>query len=177
MRATPPDRGLFSTVPFRAYWLRVGRGPGSPAGLGAEGVAAIATTFLVLVFFLLPLFSASGETICCFRPVDLPVSRHGQPIGDPGPVVSIYPDLLTIESVQVGRVDEISAGPEPAIEELAVVLRNLKEYHRRVKPERTGVPALYIQADRDTPFVLLRKVMTTATAEGFTRFELVVTSG
>jgi biopolymer transport protein ExbD len=128
-------------------------------------------TSLIIVFFLLPLFTPSGEVIPCSRSISLPVSHHGQPIGNPGPVISVCSGSISIEGTLVGRADEISRTPEPLIAELAERLIDLK----CSDPEQTNTLDIYFAADSDTPFVVLRKVLRTVTSVGFPGLQLAVT--
>jgi biopolymer transport protein ExbD len=134
----------------------------------------MAVIFLILAIFLLPVFSASIG-VHTRRPsnIDLPIATHCQPL-EPGPVISIGGGYVSIQGARVACFDDLSEDPHPYIKDLAERLIQLEKNRRALYPHRKHFPGLIIEADRQVPFLVLRKVIHTATAVGFPRFQLAV---
>ena len=126
------------------------------------------------VFFLLPLFAPHGPERWGYRPVELPVFRHFQQIEIPGPVVTVVSGQVLIEGTELGRVDDISKSPEHVIARLTEALRWINRNHQQLHPGQPDIQDIYIEADRETPYAVLRKVIHTASLSGCARFHFVV---
>jgi biopolymer transport protein TolR len=133
--------------------------------------------FTTLVFFLM-LTSTSVQTLRSPRALTLPPSASIQPPDDMA-VVMVTRDTILFQGEPVMSVADANAdnsGTLPALKE-----RLLKVPQMANAADPNGAPTrgeINIMADKDLPFALLNKVMTTCGGDaGFARISLAVNHG
>ena len=137
-------------------------------------LTSLMDVFTVLVFFLIFNSSATVETLQTPKQITLPES-----VVEAKPretvVIFVGKDEVLIQGVLVARVAEIQASGNVEIEPISVRLAELSEsvigLSTKTIAESQEVTVL---ADKSVPFSVLKKIMATCTAQGYTRVSLAV---
>ena len=136
-------------------------------------LTSLMDVFTILVFFLL-VNSGSVELVESPKDVSLPES-HEESKPRETVVVSVSPETVMVQGQVVAYVDEILEGKEAVLDPLAVRLEELKE---SVIGSATLTVAesqeVTILADKSVPFIVVRKVMSACTGEGYENVSLAV---
>jgi biopolymer transport protein TolR len=140
-------------------------------------LVAMIDMLTVLVFFLLVYSSEQVTVVPDRKDVQLPESISDSQIRNTVVVIVGERDIL-VHGRAVGRIDEILAADEPTIPALQAELEADKTdmLHLAALPEEERIAArqVTIMADKELPFILLRKVMATSTAAGYGQLSLAV---
>ena len=137
-------------------------------------LTSLMDVFTILVFFLMYNSSSSIETLQQPKQIKLPES-----VAEAKPretvVILVTRDEVLVQGVPVARVADIEAAPSVDIEPIRARLAALKGsvigLNTRTVAESQEVTVL---ADKSIPFGVLKKVMATCTAQGYTRVSLAV---
>jgi biopolymer transport protein ExbD len=135
-------------------------------------LTSLMDVFTVLVFFLM-LNSATVENLQTPKEITLPES-----VVDAKPretvVIFVGKEEVLVQGVPVARVAEIAA----AENEIPAISARLAELSERVIGLSTQAVAesqeVTVLADKAVPFSVLKKIMATCTAQGYTRVSLAV---
>jgi len=141
--------------------------------LSKLNLTSLMDVFTILVFFLL-VNSATVETLQKPKQIVLPES-----VVEAKPretvVIFVGKDEVLVQGVPVARVADIQATNNAEIEPISVRLAELSEsvigLSTKAVAESQEVTVL---ADKSIPFSVLKKVMATCTAQGYTRVSLAV---
>ena len=139
----------------------------------AINLTSLMDVFTILVFFLI---MNSGPTEVLDTPNDLVL---------PESVVETKPSETVV--INIGK-EEVLVQGEPVVRiadllatdggDIVPIMERLAELQDRVIGARTQVvaesPAVTILADKSTPFSVLKQIMSTCTAQGYTRISLAV---
>jgi biopolymer transport protein ExbD len=139
--------------------------------VSAMNLTSLMDVFTILVFFLI---MNSGSEVLDSNGVALPES-----VVETKPtetvVINVNTDEVLVQGEPVARVADIVAMGGGDIEAIVVRLAELRE---RVIGARTQAvaesPAVTILADKSIPFSVLKQIMSTCTAGGYTRISLAV---
>jgi biopolymer transport protein ExbD len=139
--------------------------------VSAMNLTSLMDVFTILVFFLI---MNSGSEVLDSNGVALPES-----VVETKPtetvVINVNTDEVLVQGEPVARVADIMAMGGGDIEAIVVRLAELRE---RVIGARTQAvaesPAVTILADKSIPFSVLKQIMSTCTAGGYTRISLAV---
>ena len=130
--------------------------------------------FTVLVFFLIFNSSATVETLQQPKQITLPES-----VVDEKPretvVIFVGKEEVLIQGVLVARVADIQATGNVEIEPISVRLAELSDAVIGLSTQAVAESQeVTVLADKSVPFSVLKKVMATCTAQGYTRVSLAV---
>ena len=139
-------------------------------------LVALIDVFTILIFFLLS--SASGvETLVSPKAVSLPLANTNQTPKDTV-VLVVAGDEILAGGRRVALVSEAMASPDDLIPGLKAELDLLagRQAVRAENRERIAADgqAITIMADKDVPYLLLRKVMATCARANFSDVSLAV---
>jgi biopolymer transport protein ExbD len=136
-------------------------------------LTSLMDVFTILVFFLL-INSGSVELIESPKDVELPESYEESKPRETV-VISVSPETVMVQGHVVANVADILDDKETALDPLGVRLAQLKE---NIIGTATMVVAetqeVTILADKDVPFIVVRKVMSACTGEGYENVSLAV---
>ena len=136
-------------------------------------LTSLMDVFTILVFFLL-VNSGSVELVEAPKDVKLPESvEEAKPRETV--VISISPEDVLVQGRAVARVEDILAGEQATLDPLAARLAELKE--NIVGPATMTVAEtqeVTILADKSVPFIVVRKIMSACTGEGYENVSLAV---
>ena len=136
-------------------------------------LTSLMDVFTILVFFLL-VNSGSVELVEAPKDVSLPESYEESKPRETV-VISVSPETVTVQGNVVANVNDVLEGKEDSLEPLAIRLANLKE---SVIGSATLTVAesqeVTILADKSVPFIVVRKVMSACTSEGYENVSLAV---
>jgi biopolymer transport protein ExbD len=136
-------------------------------------LTSLMDVFTILVFFLL-VNSGSVELLDAPKDVKLPESYEESKPRETV-VISVSPEDVIVQGQIVAYVNDILADKEASLEPLAVRLAELKE--NIVGPATLAVAdtqEVTILADKSVPFIVVRRVMSACTAEGYENVSLAV---
>jgi biopolymer transport protein ExbD len=136
-------------------------------------LTSLMDVFTILVFFLL-VNSGSVELVESPKDVKLPESREESKPRETV-VVSVSPETVMVQGKVVALVADILEDKESTMDPLAARLAELKE--NVVGPATAFVAEsqeVTILADKSVPFVVVRKVMSACTGEGYENVSLAV---
>lgn len=136
-------------------------------------LTSLMDVFTILVFFLL-VNSGSVELLEAPKNVTLPESRVESKPRETV-VIFISPEDVLVQGELVARVDDILDEREGTIGPINARLAELKE--NIVGPSTltvAGSQEVTILADKSVPFVVIRKIMSTCTDEGYENVSLAV---
>ena len=136
-------------------------------------LTSLMDVFTILVFFLL-VNSGSVELVEAPKDVKLPESYEESKPRETV-VISISPEDVIVQGKAVARVTDILEGETGSMDPLATRLAELKE--NIVGPATMAVAGsqeVTILADRSVPFIVIRKIMSTCTGEGYENVSLAV---
>jgi biopolymer transport protein ExbD len=136
-------------------------------------LTSLMDVFTILVFFLL-VNSGSVELVEAPKDVKLPESIEESKPRETV-VVAVSPETVMVQGQVVARVSDIMDGTENSLNGLAVRLAELSE---SVIGSSTMTVAesqeVTILADKDVPFIVVRKIMSACTGEGYENVSLAV---
>ena len=136
-------------------------------------LTSLMDVFTILVFFLL-VNSGSVELVEAPKDVKLPESFEESKPRETV-VVAVSPETVMVQGHVVASVPDIMGDGEDSLNGLAARLAELKE---SVIGSSTLTVAesqeVTILADRDVPFIVVRKVMSACTGEGYENVSLAV---
>ncbi len=136
-------------------------------------LTSLMDVFTILVFFLL-VNSGSVELVEAPKEVNLPES-HEETKPRETVVIFVSPEDVLVQGQVVASVSDVLEGDESALGPLMARLANLKD---RIIGESTQTVAdsqeVTILADRSVPFVVVRRIMSACTGEGYENVSLAV---
>lgn len=136
-------------------------------------LTSLMDVFTILVFFLL-VNSGSVELVEAPKDVELPESQVEAKPRDTV-VIFVSPENVMVQGVVVARVNDILEGTDDFVDPVTIRLAELKE--NIVGPNTMAVAGsqeVTILADKSVPFVVIRKIMSTCTDEGYENVSLAV---
>ena len=136
-------------------------------------LTSLMDVFTILVFFLL-VNSGSVELVEAPKDVKLPESYEESKPRETV-VISISPEDVIVQGQAVARVTQILQGEPGSMDPLAVRLAELKE--NIVGPATMAVAGsqeVTILADKSVPFIVVRRIMSACTGEGYENVSLAV---
>ncbi len=141
--------------------------------IGKMNLTSLMDVFTILVFFLL-VNSGSVELVEAPKDVKLPESREEAKPRETV-VISISPEDVIVQGVAVARVEDVLEGEAASLDPLAARLAELKE--SIVGPATMSIAEsqeVTILADKSVPFIVVRKIMSACTGEGYENVSLAV---
>jgi biopolymer transport protein ExbD len=124
----------------------------------------------ILVLFLLQQFSSTGEVLYMQKDIKLPEARHGQMI-DVAPVVAIGADQVVVTGVKVADIPDLERDSGylniPALEERLRDEKKRWEFIHKNDPGARWDGMVNIQADKDVPFRIVKRVMYSCGVAGY----------
>jgi biopolymer transport protein ExbD len=136
-------------------------------------LTSLMDVFTILVFFLL-VNSGSVELVEAPKDVNLPESREEVKPRETV-VISVSPDEVIVQGQLVAHVTDILDNAPATMDPLAARLAALKE--NIVGPATMAVAEtqeVTILADKSVPFVVIRRIMSACTGEGYENVSLAV---
>ena len=142
--------------------------------IGKMNLTSLMDVFTILVFFLL-VNSGSVEVLDAPKEVTLPESRVETKPRETV-IILISPDEVIVQGKLVALVTDILEGVPSNTDGIKARLAELKE---NIIGTNTQVVAsaqeVTILADKSVPFIVIKKVMSTCTGEGYENVSLAVT--
>jgi biopolymer transport protein ExbD len=136
-------------------------------------LTSLMDVFTILVFFLL-VNSGSVELVEAPKDVKLPESREESKPRETV-VIFVSPENVLVQGKVVAHVSDILEGRAATMDPLAARLAELKE--SVIGPSTLAVAGsqeVTILADKSVPFVVVRKIMSACTGEGYEDVSLAV---
>jgi len=136
-------------------------------------LTSLMDVFTILVFFLL-VNSATTEVLETPKQITLPAS-----VVEDKPretvVIFVSPTEITVQGEAVVTIEEVLSSETPEIEPIGVRLGVLSETVIGLNTQTIAQSQeVTILADREVPFSVIKRVMSTCTQEGYLRISLAV---
>lgn len=133
--------------------------------------------FTILLVFLLKSFSAEGQLVTVTQDLSLPESTSSKrPTA--APIISITKEWIMLDDKPLASIAEVQANKELLIPELDRALkfaRQVAEGLGQQQSESLGFRGMVdIMGDRDTPFLIIKKVMYTCGKNAYNNMQLAV---
>ena len=170
-----PHAHLYKSVSLSTVSAKLSHA-GRKALYEALNLVAYIDMMTMLVIFLLMSFSASGEIVFVQKNLVLPDAQNWNDL-DRAPVVSVTPDVVTLDGKQVATGEELSrdsATGDAKISELHENLVTLKNNYKLLHPNEDFNGIVILQADKAVEFKILKKVMYTAALAGYQNLNFAV---
>lgn len=136
-------------------------------------LTSLMDVFTILVFFLL-VNSANNEVLETPKQITLPASVVEEKPRETV-VIFISPTDVTVQGESVVTTEEILASTSPSIAPIGERLGTLRDSVIGVSTKRVSqTQEVTILADRDVPFSIIKRVMSTCTQEGYLKISLAV---
>ena len=136
-------------------------------------LTSLMDVFTILVFFLL-VNSGSVEVVEAPKEITLPESQVQMKPRETV-VISVSPDEVLVQGRLAGTVEDVLGGETLTLDNIRAHLADLKE---NVIGTNTATVAtsqeVTILADRSVPFIVVKDIMSTCTAEGYENVSLAV---
>ena len=136
-------------------------------------LTSLMDVFTILVFFLL-VNSATTEVLETPKRIALPESKvEAKPRETV--VIFVSPEEVLVQGQQAARVEDILAAQEGATDRITARLAELRD--NVVGPATLAVAGsleVTILADRSVPFIVIKRIMSTCTGEGYENVSLAV---
>jgi len=141
--------------------------------LPGMNLTSLMDVFTILVFFLI-MNSGPTEVLDPPKNVELPESvvetKPNETV-----VINVSSDEVLVQGVPVARVADIMAMGGGDIEPIMARLAELQDRVIGLRTQSVAEsPAVTILADKSIPFSVLKQIMSTCTAQGYTRISLAV---
>ena len=136
-------------------------------------LTSLMDVFTILVFFLL-VNSGSVEVLDAPKDVQLPESKVESKPRETV-VIFVSPEEVLVQGQQAARVEEILAAREGATDRITARLAELRD--NVVGPATLAVAGsleVTILADKSVPFIVIKRIMSTCTGEGYENVSLAV---
>ena len=159
----------------------LGKEHGRKGGDVYLNVTAMVDMMMVLVIFLVMNFNASGEMLFLSKDIKMPQAEHGDEVTRV-PIVAISnKNQLYFEGIILTDLNNIDPNdPNWRIAELEEKLVEQRQKFEAIakrdfeNPEEDPTTTVNVQADKDTDFKLLKRVLYTCEQAGFGRIRLAV---
>lgn len=159
----------------------LGKEHGRKGGDVHLNVTAMVDMMMVLVIFLVMNFNASGEMLFLSKDIKMPQAEHGDEVTRV-PIIAISnKNQLYFEGVILTDLNNIDPNdPNWRIAELEEKLVDQRQKFEMVakrefeNPEEDPTTTVNVQADKDTDFKLLKRVLYTCEQSGYGRIRLAV---
>ncbi len=139
-------------------------------------LTAMVDMFTTIVIFLLQSFSSSGDLLLIQKGIKLPEAKKAAVLGDRGPVVTLFQNNVIFEGQPMASLAELS-DDENGIEVLSQALKDIRAREEE-KKGRDITQAfdgfVIIQADAETDFKLVRKVIWSLNQAGWAKIKFIV---
>lgn len=132
--------------------------------------------FTILLVFLLKNFSTEGQVISVAQDLKLPISTAEKP-PEVTSAIAITEDLLMLDGKSIVAVNRLEQDEKLIIPELFAELKQLRSLNERVGAISSSFSftgKISIQADRELPYLVIKKIMFTCGQAGYNDMLLTV---
>ena len=132
-------------------------------------LTSLVDIMVILLFFLIQSFSIEGNLVTASTDLELPQSSAKKL---PKPFCSVYitQNNVLVDDIVVTTNDKIAASADFLIPDLFKIMKVQKTKNR----DSLTIGKLLVQADKETPFAIVKKVMYTCSKAGFDDFKVLV---
>ena len=141
--------------------------------IGKMNLTSLMDVFTILVFFLL-VNSGSVEVLDAPKEISLPESREETKPRETV-VIFVSPEEVLVQGQPVATVDDILEGTQGYAEAITSQLAALKTTVIGTSTQAVaGSLEVTILADKNVPFIVVKRIMSTCTGEGYENVSLAV---
>lgn len=137
--------------------------------------------FVLMVVFLIQQFSADGDLLFMTDKIKMPEAANFEQL-ERAPVIQVSADEISIEGARVAEVADIGADEYWNIPALEEKLRDQKKAYEMIRgggaDGAEGFKGdINIQADKEVPFKVIKRVMYSANQAGYFNINFAVVAG
>ncbi len=140
-------------------------------------ITPLVDMFVIIVLFLIANFSATGEILNMTKDIQLPTAAHVAEL-ELAPVVMVSAEDVIVNGASVARVADLAREEYlsiPALEErLREQKKETEELHALANDGSTFNAAVNIQAHKEIPFKVIKRVMFSCQAAGYQNISFAV---
>ncbi len=141
--------------------------------IGKMNLTSLMDVFTILVFFLL-VNSGSVEVLDAPKEISLPESREETKPRETV-VIFVSPEEILVQGERVATVDQVLDGDNGYAEAITSQLAALKTTVIGTSTQAVaGSLEVTILADKNVPFIVVKRIMSTCTGEGYENVSLAV---
>ena len=141
--------------------------------IGKMNLTSLMDVFTILVFFLL-VNSGSVEILDAPKEISLPESREETKPRETV-VIFVSPEEVLVQGERVATVDQVLEGDNGYAEAITAQLAALKTTVIGTSTQAVaGSLEVTILADKNVPFIVVKRIMSTCTGEGYENVSLAV---
>jgi biopolymer transport protein ExbD len=184
MPIRPPESHIGSSIKLK--WVKGAiKGKRGRSLLVNLNLTPMIDMFVILVVFLLMVFSATGEILMQQQDIQLPKAYSSKPL-ERVPIIAISQKVILFEGEVVMDTIGVSEKnyPDLKLPQLTKVLKSARDAFVRSNPMPSDQEKMakwieeskqiIVQADEGVPFEIIRLVMTTAAYEGYSAINFAV---
>jgi biopolymer transport protein ExbD len=167
-----PGKRLFRDIPLHFVWKKA-------QGFGGRNVnenlnlTSYIDFLLVIVIFLLMVFSASGE-ITTDENITLPTAENVESVIE-APTVAVNGNQVLVDGHLAGSTRAIEdLGRMQRLDELFEVLKRKRETWKSFHPNKQFPGVCILQVDEDVPALVVKSVFQTAAYAGYPNISFMV---
>lgn len=158
---------------------------GAKFSKGAKGtnvelnLTSMIDIFVLMVVFLIQQFSADGDLLFMTDKIKMPEAANYEQI-ERAPVIQVSREDISIEGAMVAQVDDVAREELWNIQPLEEKLRDQKKAFdvlRQAGASGEFKGDINIQADKQVPFKIIKKVMYSANQAGYFNINFAVIAG
>jgi biopolymer transport protein ExbD len=142
---------------------------GKKSGYAELMLTSLVDMFTIIVIFRLQNFSANGDILFLTKDIKLPFAVHGAEL-ERAPVLSVSADAVTLEGKQIAQTADLAKRELLNVPEIEDALRDEKRRYELIHqndPEHPFRGLVNVQADKQIPFKVIKKVMFACNQSGF----------
>jgi biopolymer transport protein ExbD len=152
--------------------------PGKKSTYADLLITPLVDMFVIIVLFLIANFSATGEVLSMTKDIQLPEATNVKEV-ELVPVVMVSNDQVLVSGNVIGRVEDLSRDEFmniPALEEkLREMKKQYEDLHALAKDTEGGFKGdVNIQANKDVPFKIIKRVMFSCATAGYQNINFAV---
>lgn len=179
-----PSGHIGSSIKLKGLKLGI-KGKGGRTLIVSLNLTPMIDMFVIMVVFLLMVFSATGEILFQQKDIELPKAFSSRPL-ERVPIIGVSRDVILFEGSMVMTTDRVSEKyyPDLRLPDLSKALKSARDAFAREHPMPSDrnefadwlekSKQIIIQADQGVPFEVIRLVMTTAAHEGYSAINFAV---
>lgn len=165
--------GLMSSISSRSYWIWQERRRTSPVGF-SWAILPMVVILLVTSIYILAHSTMEGSWLRhLFSQMHYPQSDTVEEIL-PGVNVTVGKRKVLVDGVPIADVSDAREDEDFFADELEGKLTDIKRFSQLLPPDRFRFRRLTVNADKKTPFVIIRNIMNAAKLTGYTEIQFVV---
>jgi biopolymer transport protein ExbD len=165
--------GLLSSIGFRAYWIRHDRGKTPPVGF-SWAILPVVVVLLVTSIYILAHSNLEGSWLRhLFSQMHYPQSDTVEELL-PGVNVTVAKRKVLVDGISTADISDAREDRYFFTDSIKEKLNDIKRNSCALPPDKFRFRRVTINADKKTPFIVIKSIMQAARSTGYTEIQFVV---